>query len=946
MQEKKDDFQKALEKKYGFVFNLFEELVASQCKSNVLTHFQSLAGLAKQYREAGKPDAIQALQQRIQSLDIKKKAELIKVFHLYFQLNNLIEDAIRIDLNQQRALEQADPRKNTLRALVLEAKQNRLSLKAFLALLQESQIALVWTAHPTETQPLSKLYHIQKLGKLIQTVPDTGDHIACFEHKQAMQATLSLLWQTADNTDERMHVLDELRRQLYIMESSVLKVMPKILADLTYFIADIYQVNREKIKLKPLVHFKFWPGGDRDGNPNVTATVSMQALCLQQRSFYRLCLQTVKTLLKEISISSQQGGASEALKKSINQDKKQYPAFAAQTAALNKHEPYRKKLDFIRMKLECALIDLGIFAKSLGMQKTLVGRSDQDLLTQQARPYPLKMLLAEIMLIQNSLQKYHASAVAFSSLERWRVQIEIFQQMALEVRQHAAVHRQALEESFACMGIKTETDLALQAAIVQEVRSVRILGVQTFWDQLSPASQELYQSLRMIMQAQQQFSKHCIQTYIISMTHHSSDVLAVLLLFKEVGLVKIKKGKVSAATMDIVPLFESKEALQSAPAVMDQLFSDPFYRSYLLKRNNIQEIMLGYSDSNKDCGPLASHLLIQSLQEKLLKLAKKYGLNIRFFHGRGGTISRGGGPMGRAIQALPTESTHCFKMTEQGETVSANYLNPDLAYRHLEQIIYASLNSQMKNKKTTPKSKEAFKFPKSYLKELIQNSQNSYEALVKKNADFAAFFHSVTPIDVLTFSTIGSRPSKRPESIDALQLTEAYRAIPWVFAWMQTRLLISGFYGVGTAFHQFEQRYGIEALQELYIKWPFFKTFIQNIQMVLLKADLKIAQQYMHLHPKKKLAQAIFDCIESEYTETVEQVLQIAQQDSLMADSPKIKAQILRRNPFVDPINILQIDGIQQWRLLKNTSPAKKLALQKQLLETVNAIAAGVRNYG
>ena len=930
---------------YSAVNTLLEEWLIESCGETVFERFSKWSHLAKQYRKTQQSKHIETLQAHISELVPKKRAEMIRVFNLYFQVNNLVEDAIRIQLNKARAVLKDDPRDNTLKTLVLAAKQKRLSLKRLLALLDDVHIGLVWTAHPTETQPLSKLRHLQALGQLLQRMPNSCDDLDSLKHRQEFKANLSLLWQSDAIKSEKMTVLAEQRRHLFFVEQSLAEVLPKLFEDLALHISKLYDVKREKVSFTPCIKFHAWPGGDRDGNPNVTALTSFQALCLQKRSILRIYLKGVKALLKSLSISSQHVAVSEALQQSIKQDKKQFPDFAHQTESLNIREPYRKKLDFMRMKLEKNLNYLGTLAEDSGLKRTLVGKKNEWSISENKNCFSLQEFYHDLRIIQDSLIKHNAKDIAFLELQKLITQVALFEKMSLDIRQHAAVHQLALKESFKVLGMSMKTNLELKAAIVQECRSQRLLGLAGFFNQLSSESQEVFKTLAMIVSAKQQFSDAIIQSYIISMTSDSSDILALLLLLKELGLVSVKKANVIKATLDIVPLFETKQALKDAPAILTELFEDSFYRSYLLARGNVQEVMLGYSDSNKDIGPLASHLLIYQLQENVLKIATKFGVTIRFFHGRGGTISRGGGPMHRAIQSLPLDTSSHVKMTEQGEMVSANYLNQDLAYRHLEQILHASV-TKILQEKTKPKIKQALlRVPKRYINEWVHSSQQCYEQLVKANPSFSDFFHHVSPIDILQVSTMGSRPSKRPKQQDTLDITQSYRAIPWVFAWMQTRILISGFYGVGTAFHQFEQRYGIEPLQDLYLQWPFFRAFIQNIQMVLLKADMGIAKHYLQLHPNPKEARTVFETIEGEYVETVEQVLQISQQDELMADLPKIKAQILRRNPFVDPLNIMQIVLMQTWRKQKKVSSMTLNSLEYQLLETINGIAAGVRNY-
>ena len=659
----------------------------------------------------------------------------------------------------------------------------------------------------------------------------------------------------------------------------------------------------------------------------------------------RILLGQIEQLIKQLSNSTNHIQVSLSLKRSINQDIKAFPVFSKRTETLNTDEPYRKKLDFMRLKCLNTLQSIDHMATKTGLSETLVGSSNDAQSSQTGPSYTsLEPLIDELYIIAESLNKNKGALIAQNNLNPLLFLAQVLAKLSLDFRQHSDHHHHCVKACFSHLELDYADTNSYFANLIKECRSKRVLGLQSFYKTLDDSSQDTFESFTLFKEAQHTITPNSTNSYIISMTEKKEDVFAVLLLAKEAGLINIQKGRVSAAKLDVVPLFETKSALDGATAMMKSLFEDPFYRSYLAKRGNAQEIMLGFSDSNKDVGPLGSHLSIYQLQKNLLDLAKRYKIRLRFFYGRGGTISRGGGPMNKAIQALPLAAIENMKITQQGEMLAFHYLNADIAKRHLEQIT-CSLFERLLFSKPKKESNLLSKTQNQHLfLELIETSCKHYEALTKESAYFSTFFHQITPIDLMAHMHIGSRPGKR-KAQNSGQPTQDYRAISWVFGWMQSRILISGFYGVGEALKQAEQKHGLAILRDWYKNWPFFQTFIQNSQMVLLKADMLIAPQYLQLDPSEN-AKALFERISDEHLEATEYVLQITKQNTLLENSPKIRDQILRRNPFLDPLNMMQVALLAQWRKQKRPVKETPHSLKNQLIETVNGIAAGIRNYG
>ena len=880
----------------------------------------------------------------IKTLSSENCSLLIKSLNLFFQLSNLAEDQYRVSVNQARRLEKNAIYPNTFKELLQFAKTKGVDLTTFLGYLEKIDLSLVWTSHPTETTTMSHITSFQAIIDLIQTINNTPLNQKVADH---IKRHITLLWQSEDVQKDRIKVIDEVRRNLYYLETTLFQVVPEILDDFAYLIADTYNVKRSDIQLPSFLFFNLWSGGDRDGNPYVTAQMTQYALCLQRRNTLRRYLALVNQLLKEFSLSSNKVSINAALAANLRDEESSFPHFSDISQKLNPQEPYRRKCDLMRLKLEHNLALLEQFSASIGLGKTLVGYSPQSASITAGPHYKtMDALLADCYLIKESLAEHDSSLVSLGSLQTLIDTILTFENLYLDIRQHSEVHHSCIKECFEHIDLQAKKKSDYSFLLHTELIHNRTMGYTSFLAKLSNTSQELFNTLDLIKNPAYCFSDNPIRSYIISMTQSKDDIYGLMLLFKEVGLLQVSNRCIDHAMIDIVPLFETLTDLNSAVSIMRSLFEDPFYRSYLAKRDDVQEIMLGYSDSNKDVGPLTSQITIMHVQQDLQACAQEFGITLRFFHGRGGSISRGGGPMNESIRALPSGTLTHLKITEQGEKISINYLNNGIAYRHLEQIIHAVIYHHIQDDNTNT-NVILNSDDKAILHLLADASREKYEALVKHQPGFKAFFHDVTPIDLIEYSTIGSRPAKRVNVItEDCDLTTVYRAIPWVFSWMQTRLLISGFYGIGTALDRVQHDYGLSTLEDWYKNWPFFHNLIQNLQMVLLKANMPIAATYMSLAHDQKTAHTIFTTIQEEYDLCLKHILRLIHEKELMYKNPKIRGRILRRNPFVDPLNILQVQLLQQWRSSLDLDPHKKDALLKQLGETVNGITAGVRNFG
>ena len=511
-----------------------------------------------------------------------------------------------------------------------------------------------------------------------------------------------------------------------------------------------------------------------------------------------------------------------------------------------------------------------------------------------------------------------------------------FRLASLEIRQHSGRHTSALSEILKKAGVcedyaslnEDQRTLVLE----KELAGERPL-VPTSFD-YSQETSEVLKTFQAAAAIQNHLNPRAIDTYIISMTHGVSDVLAVLLFLREAGL--YHKGQFSH--LNIVPLFETRDDLKRSSGILEKLLKNDSYRAHLKLRGDQQEIMLGYSDSNKESGYLSANWALYRAQTNLNRLADSNQIALRLFHGRGGSIGRGGGPTGQAILAQPPGTLKGrIKITEQGEVISDHYADPPTARWHLEQIVNAVLRGSFPSREVMPKAEW-----KPIMDRLAKRSLEIYRSLVYGHPRFKEYFYSATPIREISSHSLGSRPARRTED-DSI---ENLRAIPWVFSWMQSRHTLPGWYGLGSAVDEFLRvdPKGLATLQDMYVQWPFFKTMLDNAQMILAKADMDIARRYAQLVPDKGLGMEIFDKIKAEYDRTFSVVCQIANIKELLEKDPPLHESINRRNPYIDPLSFIQIELIKRAR--NQPDPTDRELLEDAILMTINGIAAGLKNTG
>ena len=840
----------------------------------------------------GERDALDCVKEIVDDLDLPALNVLIKAFSIYFQLINIAEDQQRIRVLRQREADGALD--ESLEAAIKTLHESGFSADQMRALLSSLRVRLVLTAHPTEAKRKEVLVKLRHVAEMLSK----RDRQQLLGREQAqMQAALleeiEALWQTRPTRAARPTVADEVDFGIYFLTSVIMDVVADLLAELRMLLAAYYPAE-EWSALPVILQYASWIGGDRDGNPFVTPATTLETLAMLRAAAREVYLRETARLQEHLTQSTDEVAVSEALRAAVEAD-----------GAVAGHYPgevYRQRIEQIRTRLDDDAYESG------------------------------QHFLDDLLMIQASLSQHQGRHSARGLLGRLIDKVRIFglQLAPLEVREDARRLEAALGELFRhydlCADYGALSEEERQALLAREIDNPRPLfpfRAESF----SEATASVIATWRTIAEAHQRYGPASIDCVIASMTQNASDVLAMLLLAKEVGI---------QDDVDLVPLFETIDTLQRAPLIMEALFESPPYQRHLAARGMHQPVMIGYSDSGKDGGYLAAKWELYKAQHTLAGVCMAYSVQLELFHGRGGSIGRGGGPTHRAILAQPASAMQGrIRITEQGEVIAYRYSNPEIARRHLHQV----LNAVMVATGTLHEDESQADWW-SAMGEMAADALQAYRQLVYEAPRFLDYWQQATPIQELTHMPIGSRPAKRHAGG-----FEAVRAIPWVFSWTQSRAIIPSWYGVGHALATFCQRHahGLETLQAMYRGWRFFEAVVENVQLDLAKADLRIAEMYNTLVDDEPLREAIFAQITAEHERARTWVCRIIGQDDLLDNTPVLKRSIARRNPYVDPLNFVQIVLLR--RLRRPDAPEREKLLSA-VLATINGIAAGMKTTG
>ena len=956
------------------VEDLWETVLRSECPPEQAERLLRL----KQLSDPNEADVAEAIVQLIREMDLAEAIAAARAFSLYFQLVNILEQHIEEDsyLNSLKNQEngpsdpflpalanQTDPA--TFRQLFARLRSLNVPPAQLEKLLRTLDLRLVFTAHPTEIVRHTVRHKQRRVATLIQKL-EQGSGLNGLERqglRLQLEEEIRLWWRTDELHQFKPTVLDEVDYALHYFQQVLFDAMPqlrdRIRAALKLSYPDV-EPPRDSF-----CTFGSWVGSDRDGNPSVTPDITWRTACYQRQLMLERYLKAVTELSDQLSISMQWSQVSPALLESLEMDRLRFPEIYEERAARYRLEPYRLKLSYTMERLRLThqrnqqLADAGWESPCDGSAPPPpMGGSLAPAPTQELHYSTVDEFRYDLELIQDSLERTGLSCESLQHLIS-QAQIFAFCLASLDIRQESTLHSDALDELSRYLQLAVpygEMDEAQRVEwLLSEIQTRRpLLPPTAKW---SAATAETFAVFRMLQRLQQEFGSRICRTYVISMSHTVSDLLEVLLLAKEAGLVDPIAQR---AGLLVVPLFETVEDLQGAPAVMGTLFRHPFYLALLGSDGGqpLQEVMLGYSDSNKDSGFLSSNWEIHKAQIALQRLAIEHGIALRIFHGRGGSVGRGGGPAYQAILAQPSGTlSGRIKITEQGEVLASKYSLPELALYNLETVTTAVLQNSLVSSPVdeTPSWNEL-------MGRLAARSRDHYRALVHDNPDLVAFFQQVTPIEEISKLQISSRPARRKSGAKDLS---SLRAIPWVFGWTQSRFLLPSWFGVGAALQEeLDQDPGqLELLRLLYQRWPFFRMLISKVEMTLSKVDLDLAHHYVQAlgrSENREAFEAIFQSIAAEFGLTRDLVLAITGHSRLLDGDPALQLSVDLRNRTIIPLGFLQVALLRRLRDQNRQPPMSETSasssddgrtysrseLLRGALLTINGIAAGMRNTG
>ena len=832
-------------------------------------------------------------------LDAHDAEALARAFATYFQAVNTAERVHRIRRRRDYQREGSAPQPESLLDVLGRLKAAGVGADELVGWLDRLWIEPVFTAHPTEAVRRSLL---EKEQAIVRSLIDGFDQQRTPQERKEdddrIYMALSAGWQTAEASPVRPSVQDEREHVDFYLANPLYRIVPALYESLAQALQATYGVA---IKLPRLLRFASWVGGDMDGNPNVGADTIAACLDSQRALVLERYREDVATLARQLSQTEGRVAASAALRARLVDYRERFPAAAAQIRPRHADMPYRCLLQLV------------------GARLALTGDQSMD-------GYPSSdELLDDLQLIADSLFQHrgvHAGAYAVERL-LCRVRSFGFHLARLDVRQDSRVHDDALAALLA------DPDWATRDSTARADRLRPYASGEAAFAHSADASAESLQAVFTTLRDCRQSHGHdATGLYIISMARSAADVLAVLALARRGGLV----DEAQQVPLNIAPLFETVDDLKNAPATLRALLDDPVYRRHLAARHDQQWVMLGYSDSGKDGGTLASRWGLQRAQVELLDVANAAGIHLAFFHGRGGSASRGGARITPALMSSPRGAVAgVLRVTEQGEVIHRKYGIRALALRNLEQTVGAVLRASLRPRATEPREERW----REQMNALSASSRQTYRAFVE-HEHFVDYFRTATPIDVIERMTLGSRPASRR----SMRGVHDLRAIPWVFAWTQCRSILPGWYGLGSALEQGAQEFGEEALMEMARDWPFFANLLDDVEMVLAKCDLDIAEVFSKL--SGPLHDEFFGLIRDEFERTRRWLLRLKHGDALLQGEPRLAASIRLRNPYVDPMSLLQVDLLQRWR----EGGSSDDALLQALVACVNGVAQGLQNTG
>jgi phosphoenolpyruvate carboxylase len=895
------------------------ETLVRQVGPDLLDVVEEVWSLTSVLRERPDPKTAKRLDGILSRLDLDTTIELVRAFTAFFYLANVAEQVHRVDVLTSRSGRAA----GWLEATVDRIIESDIPQDDIADVVNRLELRPVLTAHPTEAARWTMLTKLATIAGLLER---RSDPRATYDETAEIDARLSevveLMWQTNELRHARPTPLDEARSAIYFLESLFDEVVGGLSGHIDRQLA---RLNIELLPDATLIRFGTWAGGDRDGNPSVTPEVTLEVLALQHDRGLQRIIAAVEELAAELSASTAVVEVSAEFETSLAADAAALPDVYTHFVAPRGAEPYRLKCAYVLERLRRTR------ERYAGDTKHSPGRDY----------YNAGQLLEDLLVMHRSLAANRGLLIAAGVLNRLirRVAAFGFGLAVMDVREHASPHHRLLAELCAHAYGDSETpyaELARDARtrlLSAELESRRPLAPRTV--SLSEDAASTSALFSTVADAIERYGDNVIESYIISETAGADDVFAAVVLARDAGLIDLHSG---IARIGIVPLLETTDAVRSAADILDAMLSDPSYRRLVSLRGDLQEVMLGYSDSSKHAGITTSQWELYKAARSIRDVAARHGVRLRVFHGRGGTIGRGGGPTNEAVLAQPFGTVDAtIKVTEQGEVISDKYGLPGLARRNLELTLAATLEASLLHRNPRH-DEETLERWFAAMDAISGGAHRAYRDLVERPG-LMEFFRSCTPVEELAALKIGSRPQRRPGAERGR--LEGLRAIPWVFGWTQTRLIIPGWYGVGSGLSAAVEDGWAETITEMYQSWSFFRTFIANIEMTLAKTDLNVASRYVELLVDPAL-HVFFDGIRQEHDRTVDAVLGLTGEAELLGAHPTLKRTLEVRDAYLDPINLVQVSLLARWRGPETGDPK----LERALLLSINGIATGLRNTG
>lgn len=875
------------------------------------------------------------LDKLLKNLPRHTTSTVVRAFSYFSHLANIAEDQHHNRRRRAHLLAGSVPQNGSLARALERVREHRVSEKSLRRFLDEALIVPVLTAHPTEVQRKSILDAERYIARVLaerDLCPHTPRELA--ENVESLKTRITMLWQTRMLRYSRLTVSDEIENALSYYRYTFLNELPRLYDE---FECELKEQFGERAPFAPpsFLQMGSWIGGDRDGNPNVNAKTLQLALRKQSSLILDHYLEQVHTLGAELSMSSLLVGIGSEL-----------TALAQRSPDDSEHrkdEPYRRAL-------------VGVYARLAATARQLVQHEALRHEVGSAQPYAdPSEFAADLKVVADSLRTNHGAALAKPRLAPLMRAVDVFgfHLASVDLRQTSDVHTRVIAELLSNAGGSRNyaalTEKQKRKILLAELKQPRLLySPHLTYTAETESELAVFRAARDV---RQQLGTNAVRNYIISHAESVSDLLEVLVLQKETGLYKGAWGTTpeggAAAGLMVIPLFETIPDLKQAPAIMHEALALLKSLGLLAQQRHIQEVMLGYSDSNKDGGFLTSNWELYKAEIKLVETFKRAGVKLRLFHGRGGTVGRGGGPSYEAVLAQPPGTVNGqIRLTEQGEVIASKFSNPEIGRRNLETLVAATMEaslletSAITGKRVGAKELKAFE---TVMKELSELGYRAYRGLVYNTPGFADYFFQSTPISEIAELNIGSRPASRKNS----QRIEDLRAIPWTFSWGQCRVMLPGWYGFGTAVHTWlnqkksAKQKRLTQLKRMFECWPFFQTMLSNMDMLLSKTDLAVASRYAGLVKDVKLRNRIFSRIENEWRLTREMLTAVTEQKELLASNPLLARSLRNRLPYLDPLNYLQVELIKRHRG-GNADERVKRGIHL----CINGIAAGLRNTG